>query len=343
VMMKENDAHIKFAFLTGISKFSKANIFSGLNNLTDISLKPKYATICGYTQRDLDTRFAPYLEGADMDRIQEWYNGYNFLGERVYNPFDILQFIDNDLVFKNYWWSSGNPYFLITLLKQHPYNLPDLQNIPVGEELLNTFEIEKLRLEVLLFQSGYLTIRSYVSDPDFGSNDYTLKVPNKEVSISLNRLFLDYLTDDKIRASREITQAVSNADFERMRSIFIALFASIPYTHYVKNTIGEYEGYYASVFFAYLSASGFSIIAEDVTNSGRIDLTLLLRDQIYILEFKVLDTPRTDPSAPNTALEQIKTKAYAQKYQDTGKPIYLVGIEFDATQRNIASFAWEEA
>jgi len=345
VMLKENDAYIKFAFLTGISKFSKANIFSGLNNLTDISLKPKYATVCGYTQNDLETSFLPYLKDVDMDRVKEWYNGYNFLGDRVYNPFDILQFIDNDFMFKNYWWESGNPYFLITLLKQQPYNIPNLENITVGEELLNSFEIEKLRLEVLLFQSGYLTIKSHYNDPEFGINDYTLKVPNKEVSISLNRLFLDYLTDSKVRASRDITQAVTQANFEAIKDIFISLFASIPYNNYVKNTIGEYEGYYASVFYAYLSASGFNIIAEDVTNSGRIDLTLLLKEQIYILEFKLIKTTTTQTSnlePQNSALNQIKSKNYAQKYLNQNKPIYLIGIEFDSEARNIASFEWEK-
>jgi hypothetical protein len=242
-------------------------------------------------------------------------------------------------MFKNYWWESGNPYFLITLLKQKPYNLPDLENITVGDELLNSFEVEKIRLEVLLFQSGYLTIKSFYNDPEFGVNDYTLKVPNKEVSISLNRLFLDYLTDSKVRASRDITKAVKEADFESIESIFTSLFASIPYNNYVKNNIGEYEGYYASVFYAYLSASGFNIVAEDVTNSGRIDLTLLLKEQIYILEFKL--SSFKDKKTNNTALEQIKEKNYAKKYQNQNKPIYLVGIEFDEDEKNISSFEWE--
>jgi len=338
VMMKENDAHIKFAFLTGISKFSKANIFSGLNNLIDISLRPKYATICGYTQNDLETSFLPYLKDVDMQRVKEWYNGYNFLGDRVYNPFDILKFIKNDFMFKNYWWESGNPYFLITLLKQKPYNLPDLENITVGDELLNSFEVEKLRLEVLLFQSGYLTIDKQIASP-LGVK-YTLKVPNLEVQLSLNTLFLDYLCNSTYDMERlGLHEALQVGDMEIFKDTFTSLFASIPYNNYVKNNIGEYEGYYASVFYAYLSASGFNIVAEDVTNSGRIDLTLLLKEQIYILEFKL--SSFKDKKTNNTALEQIKEKNYAKKYQNQNKPIYLVGIEFDEDEKNISSFEWE--
>ncbi len=194
VMLKENDEYIKFAFLTGISKFSRASIFSGLNNIVDISLMSRFGNICGYTQKDLDTSFKEYFDGIDMKRVQEWYNGYNFLGDSVYNPFDILKFIKNDFMFDNYWWESGNPNFLIQMLQKGNYYIPSLENITVGKELLSSFDIERLRLEVLLFQAGYLTIESYYNDPEFGINEYKLKIPNKEIQISLNRLILDYLS-----------------------------------------------------------------------------------------------------------------------------------------------------
>ena len=338
VMLKENDAYIKFAFLTGISKFSKANIFSGLNNLEDISLTPRYATICGYTQSNIVNEFRDYFNGVDLDRVKEWYNGYNFLGESVYNPFDILKFIKNDFVFENYWWESGNPYFLITLLKQQPYNIPNLENITVGKELLNSFEVEKLRLEVLLFQSGYLTIDKMMATP-LGVR-YRLKVPNMEVQLSLNSLFLDYLCNSTYDENRlRLHEALQVGDMEVFSDTFTSLFASIPYNNYVKNNIGEYEGYYASVFYAYLAASGFNIIAEDVTNSGRIDITLLLKKQIYIIEFKL----SKEKSKTNTALEQIKAKEYAFKYKDQNKNIYLLGIEFNTEDKNISSFEWEKS
>jgi hypothetical protein len=332
VMMKANDAYIKFAFLTGISKFSKANIFSGLNNLTDISLKPKYGNICGYTQNDIETTFLPYLQGVDLLKMKEWYNGYNFLGDKVYNPFDILQFIDNDYLYKNYWWESANPYFLITMLKKYSYNLANLENMTVGDELLNSFDIEKLKLEVLLFQSGYLTIEKQIEKRN--RIEYKLKVPNCEVQTSLNMLFIDYLTDSvSYQTQDDIYDALEEEDLQKFQETFISLFASIPYNNYVKNSVGEYEGYYASVFYAYLAATGLYIIAEDMTNSGCIDLSIIMHDIIYILEFKVDATG---------ALEQIEQKKYHQKYLSHNKTIYLLGIEFSSSSKNIEHFSYKK-
>ncbi len=159
VQMKANDAYIRFVFLTGISKFSKASIFSGLNNILDISLHRKFATICGYTQADVEEKFEEELQNADIDKVREWYNGYNFLGKPVYNPFDILQFIDNGLIYDNYWWKSGNPFGIIELLQTGDYYIPELENLKLNSIMLDSFDIEKIRLESLLFQAGYLTIR----------------------------------------------------------------------------------------------------------------------------------------------------------------------------------------
>jgi len=332
VMMKSNDAYIKFAFLTGISKFSKANIFSGLNNLTDISLKQKYGNICGYTQDNIENEFQEYWDNTDLDMVKRWYNGYNFLGNKVYNPFDILQFIDNENMFENYWWESGNPYFLITILKkQNSFNIPNLENIIVGKELLNSFEIKKLKLEVLLFQAGYLTIDKQIQTP-IGVK-YKLKVPNIEVQISLNALFLNYLLDDNFDDKRvELYEILFEANMKEFKNIFTSLFSSIANNNYTKNDIASYEGYYASVFYAYLCACGVDIIAEDVTSLGRIDLTIKLNNNIYIIEFKVDNTD---------ALDQIKQKDYINKYLDKNKTIYLVGINFDKKKKNITQFKWE--
>ncbi len=120
-VIKESDRFIKFAMLTGVSKFSKVSIFSGLNNLEDITLHKRFATICGYTQKDIEEDFKELLEGVDLEKLKEWYNGYNFLGDRVYNPFDILLFISNEFAYKNYWFGTGTPTFLIKLLKQKNY------------------------------------------------------------------------------------------------------------------------------------------------------------------------------------------------------------------------------
>jgi len=332
-VLKDNDAYIKFAFLTGISKFSKANIFSGLNNLEDISLTKRFGNVCGYTQKDIENDFREYWGDTDLEKVKRWYNGYSFMGDKVYNPFNILKFIKNEFAFENYWWESGNPSFLITLLKeQKKYNIPNLENITVGKELLNSFEIEKLKLEVLLFQAGYLTIERAIQTP-IGTK-YKLKIPNMEVQISLNALFLEYLLEDDFNDKRvELYEILFEAELEDFRDIFVSLFASLANNNYTRNDISKYEGYYASVFYAYLSASGLDIIAEDVTNIGRIDLTIKLNNNVYIIEFKIVG---------ESAIQQIKRKEYADKYRNKKRDIYLIGIEFNQEKRNISKFEWEK-
>ncbi len=154
-IIKENDKYIRFVFLTGVSKFSKSSIFSGLNMLTDISLNKKFGDICGYSQNDIETSFKPYLVDVDLAKFKHWYNGYNFLKSAMYNPFDVLQFIGNDFLFDNYWFTTGTPTFLIKLIEKNNYFLPKLSNITLGKQLLDSFDISNIDLEVILYQSGY--------------------------------------------------------------------------------------------------------------------------------------------------------------------------------------------
>ncbi len=338
VQMKDNDRYIRFAFLTGISRFSKASIFSGLNNLTDISLKPEYATICGYTHHDLETSFAEHLQGADMERVRQWYNGYNFLGENVYNPFDILKFIDNHFVFYPYWWESGTPFSLIEMLRNGNYFLPELENLTVSSIILGSFDIEDLQIETLLFQAGYLTIDRMITDEYTGQILFKLRVPNIEVQISLNQLFYKYLTRQNYTLDTGLIRDLHQGKIETLQAKLTKLFASIPYNTYVKNNLAYYEGYYSSLVYTYLTALGIRTIAEDVTDRGRIDLTLFAGDYIYIIEFKVC---QNQCSEQLSALKQIKEKKYYEKYAGDAKKIFLVGIEFDENLKNIAKFEWE--
>ncbi|MBL0711067.1 MAG: AAA family ATPase, partial [Colwellia sp.] len=133
-VIKGCDQYIKFTMLTGVSKFSKASIFSGLNMLKDISLTPKYGNICGYTQANIENEFLPYLEGVDLEKLKAWYNGYNFLKDDVYNPFDILLFIDNEKIYKNYWFSTGTPTFLIKWIEKNNHFLHNLANLILDEK-----------------------------------------------------------------------------------------------------------------------------------------------------------------------------------------------------------------
>ena len=156
--IKDSDAHIKFTFLTGVSKFSKVSLFSGLNNLKDITLDPRYSAICGYTDADLDAVFAPELPGLDRDEIRRWYNGYSWLGEeKVYNPFDILLLFDSRR-FGAYWFETGTPTFLVEMLITRGVGALALDNMLGSDDLLSAFDVDHIATEALLFQTGYLTI-----------------------------------------------------------------------------------------------------------------------------------------------------------------------------------------
>ena len=216
--IKNNDRYIKFAFLTGVSKFSKASIFSGLNNLEDISLTPKFGTICGYRQSDIESSFLPYLDGVDLVELKKWYNGYNFLSDKVYNPFDILLFIKNGLKYKNYWFNTGTPSFLIKLFKQSRYNLAKFENLRVSETMLNAFDIEQINFETIMFQAGYLTIKDEVTRRT--KTEYILTYPNYETKLSFNDYLADYFSDNlqnkyEIQSSLiELLKIAQNKHFE---------------------------------------------------------------------------------------------------------------------------------
>ena len=335
-VIKDSDKYIKFVFITGVSKFSKLNLFSGLNNLEDITVDPKYATICGYTHKDLETVFKERMEGANLELVKKWYNGYNYFGDTLYNPFDILLFISKSHEFRNYWWSTGNPSFLITKLKEENYFIPEVENAEITEERLESFDIDYIDLKALLWQTGYLTFKEKWTDKQ-GRIKYRLKIPNLEIQYSLNELFLDYLTrqrDEMLRYEDNLYNAIEEGDFENFIKGLKVIFSTIPYNNYANNIIAKYEGYYSSVVFAYLMALGYDVIAEDVTNKGRIDLTLKTDDKILIIEFKV--------DFKEEPIKQIKEKKYFEKYINEKKDIILIGINFDSKEKNIVKYVIEK-
>jgi len=331
--IKNNDEYIKFTFLTGVSRFSKASIFSGLNNIIDISLNPVYGNICGYTQNDIESSFISYLKDVDLEKVKLWYNGYNFLKDPVYNPFDILLFIQNNYKYSNYWFETATPSFLIKLMQDKNYFIPIIANLIVDEKLINSFDIENLDVEVILYQAGYLTIDE-VKEKRRGGIEYKLKLPNLEVKSSLNDYIINLFfkqQSSKIKIQDNLYDALCDEKIEDINSSLNQIFASIPYNNLDK--IKHYEGFYASIVYVYLQSLGLDIIGEDVTNQGRIDLTIKINNILYIIEFKVGEAD---------ALEQIKAKKYYEKYQTLYKDIYLIGINFDEDTKNISKFEWEK-
>ncbi len=329
-VIKDNDAYIKFAFLTGVSKFSKVSLFSGLNNLTDITLEEKYSAICGYQETDLDEVFAPELEGLDREKIKDWYNGYNWLGESVYNPFDVLLFFRNRK-FRPYWFETGTPTFLIKLLWQKKTWVPGLDQIFTSEKLLSTFDVDNIPTESLMFQAGYLTIGE--TKRVFDENHYFLRYPNREVYQSLNDSLLTELSGRSQEVAKNrvrLWEFLQDADIQGLKDVLKSFFASIPYQWHTNNDIANYEGYYASVFYAFFASLGLDIAVEESSYAGRLDMAVKTGGAVYIFEFKVVEL---EPEGK--ALEQIIQRGYAEKYRGGTQPIYLIGVEFSRETKKI--------
>ena len=338
-VIKSCDAHIKFTLLTGVSKFSKVSIFSGLNNLKDITLDPRYSTICGYTEGDLGTVFAPELEGLDRDKVRRWYNGYNWLGkEKLYNPFDILLLFDSRR-YKAHWFETGSPRFLIDTLLRRGVPTLELDGMVGSEALLSAFDVDEMAVEALLFQTGYLTITG--EDAENGLAQYRLGYPNLEVRQSLNeRLLMALLPDASRRLAQKasLRKLLSANDFAGLEALLRAVFAAIPHQWHTRNNLQDYEGYYASVVYSYFAAQGLDLVGEESTSGGRADMVVRLNGSVYLFEFKLAER-----EGAGRALAQITEKGYADKYRQMGRPVHLIGVEFSREGRNIAAFEVAQA
>ncbi|OAG27011.1 PD-(D/E)XK nuclease domain-containing protein, partial [Thermodesulfatator autotrophicus] len=335
-VLKDADPYLKFVFITGVTKFSKVSLFSGLNNLKDITIHPEYATICGYTQEEFEKVFADRLEGLDLEEVRHWYNGYSWLGEPVYNPFDILLFLDFR-EFRPYWFETGTPTFLIKLLYERRFFIPELERLEAGENLISSFDVDYIEPEPLLFQTGYLSIKEIKKRGP--RVIYRLSYPNLEVKMSLSDHLLSWYTrvsGEKERNLDRIYLALEANDLEKMKEAFRRFFASIPHDWYRKTELHHYEGFYASIFYCYFTALGVEVRVEEAVSHGRLDMAVMFDGRCYLFEFKVVEL---EPEG--RALEQLRVRGYHEKYVDRCQKIYLVGVEFSKKARNIVGFEWE--
>ena len=337
--IKACDADVRFTLFTGVTKFSKVNLLSGLNHLTDLTLAPAHSAICGYTDTDLDTVFAPELPGLDRQAIRDWYDGYCWLGaETVYNPYDVLLLFGTRR-FDAHWFETGTPTFLTRLLLDDGLSPPALDGLLASADRLGAFDVGDAAAEALLFQTGYLTVRERV-DVD-GEAHYRLGYPNREVRQGLNRRLLRALApaaagqvEDRVRL-RELLAA---HDLAGVETLFRAFFAGIPYNWHVNTPVAGYEGYYASVFYAHFAAAGLDVTTEDASSRGRLDMAVRAAGRVYLFEFKMVDrTPE------GKAVAQLRERGYADKYRHLDAPIHLVGVEFSRETRNVAAFTVEPA
>ena len=337
-VIKPLDEHLKFVFITGVSKFAKLSVFSSMNSLTDISMDYRYGTLCGVTQQELERYFVTPIEAllkrqdtnkkALLAKIKHWYNGYYFEEEAksVYNPYSLLSLFSKQK-FSNYWFTTATPTFLLNLLKTKQYDLKNLTEFEVGEEAFATCEPENIGVQSVFLQTGYLTIKS------FEDGFFTLDFPNFEVKKSFfNSIVTEYAQLDLGTGSsfvNRLNRHFNNQDYDEFFKTLSVFFANIPY-----DITLDKEKYYQSLFFAIFKLIGMNIEAEVRTNQGRIDCVMQTDDIICIIEFKLKGTKEQ-------ALAQIIETEYSQKYQLSDKQKVLIGVEFDQETRNIGGYVIE--
>ena len=337
-IIKDSDDYIRFLLITGVSKFSKVSIFSELNNLFDITIDRHFASLTGITQEELQTQFEPHLAETGhflgmnreelLDKIKEWYNGYSWDGKVfVYNPFSVLSFFQKS-DFQNFWFSTGTPTFLIQQLTAK--NFYQIGESEVGQVAFESFDIENIDPYSLLFQTGYLTIKSV--EP-FGL--YLLDYPNREVKDSMLQYLVAGFNHGSYTQTTPIVLHLRSAflknDLSKVIRIINGLFKSIPSHIFIK----EKEAYYHSVVFLVFQYLGQFIDAEVNTSDGRIDAVVQTDTHVYVIEFKL------DDSA-DAALAQIQQKGYAAKYKNADKEVWALGINFSSESKSVDDWKVEK-
>ncbi|HBO05346.1 MULTISPECIES: ATP-binding protein [unclassified Bacteroides] len=339
-VLKTMDGCIKFALLTGVTKFGKVSVFSDLNNLNDLSMWNKYIDICGISdkelQENLEEEMHEFAEAQGMtyeqfrDKLREYYDGYHFTQNSIgiYNPFSLLNAFDRK-EFGSYWFETGTPTYLIELLKRYHYDLEHMAHAETYADVLNSIYGDEEPLPVI-FQSGYLTIKGY--NEEFGL--YRLGFPNREVEEGFVKFLIPYYTRfNKIEAPFEIQRFVQeiragepDAFFRRLQSFF----ADTPY-----ELVKDLELHYQNVLFIVFKLVGFYVKAEYHTSQGRIDLVLQTDKYIYVMEFKLDGTAEE-------ALHQINDKQYALPFAADSRKVLKIGVNFSNTTRNIERWVVEE-
>jgi hypothetical protein len=333
--IKALDQFIHFTFVTGVTKFSKTSLFSGANNLDDISLSWKFAALCGYTEEEITTYFHSYIkEFSDsasiepshiMDEMRTWYNGYRFSdlpSQKIYNPYSVLLYLNHQIC-KNYWFATGTPTFLIKIIKENLTTFATVDHTTTDSDMLSTFEVGSFPLKTILYQTGYLTIENFNQQ----SRNYTLTYPNEEVRQSLNLVLMKSvleLRDESVQDTLyTLRQALHAKEIEPFCKTLQILFAHIPYQLHIKE-----EAFYHALLQMICYLLGFDVTSEVSVANGIIDMVIQTTTTTYVFEFK-LNRPAKD------ALKQIHTRRYYEKYLLTGKDVYLIGLAFDYETKTI--------
>jgi Protein of unknown function (DUF1703)./Predicted AAA-ATPase. len=338
-VIKDSDPYLEFLLITGVSKFSKVSVFSDLNNLYDLTLDHKAATLVGYTQAELEHYFAPYFPAAEqrlklsrtelLEKLRRWYNGYSWDTEHfVYNPYSILSFFSAN-AFRNFWFESGTPTFLIKLMRRDW--LYQFDNLELSERAFSSYDIDYLETLPILFQTGYLTIKSIDEH-----NLYRLDYPNAEVKEALLEYMISNLRHEQTALGTPLVVHLHKAfqanDLEQVIEIIKSIFKKIPSQIFLK----EAEAYYHSLIYLVFFYLGQYTEAEVNDSTGRIDCVVKTPTHIYIIEFKLNKSAKA-------ALKQIKDKDYAGAYQTDPRPKVLLGINFSSKIKTVDDWLTETA
>ena len=335
--IKSLDKYLHFVFVTGVSKFSKVSLFSGMNNLKEISLYDAYADLLGLTEKEIDTYLLPDIqtiaeqqgttEKHILSLLKTWYNGYRYgLSShvpKVYNPLSVFSYLDQGKL-ANYWFTSATPTFAIELIKNRSFPISDFENgVIAGKEIEASHEIDTIDIATLLFQTGYLTIGDYNEK----TGDYFLKFPNEEVRHSFLEHLLHAFSEKQPFEIHgllfKLSDFLKTKDLENFFNVFNVFLASIP--HQIHK---EAESYYHSLLYLFLKAIGFRVEAEVSTSLGRIDMVLKTNHAIFIFEFKINRTAEE-------VLQQILSKNYQKQHSLNGRELILVGVNFDTSSRSL--------
>ena len=330
-VLKDADPQLKLVFITGISKFSQVSIFSDLNNLYDLTLRKEYNEICGISQKEVEAYFPQELEHFDRNKIKKWYNGYRWhmSGDTVYNPFSLLNFFSGSGQYMNFWYSTGTPTFLMELSKtEHFYRFSE---VSADMSDLQNFSIENINLVPVLFQTGYLTMVGF----DDVLNNAILSFPNFEVKESYLRNLADTYIQSQISPSKvilsDILKAFKAQDAEGLKIAINKAFKQIPNPIWQK----ENEHFYHAIVHLLFSLLGVYIHSEVHTHGGRADAIISIEEGVFCLEFKL------DKSAAE-AIQQVKENHYLAAYENKGKPMHIIGINFSREKKEIEELIWEK-
>ncbi len=339
--LKARESCLRFVFLTGITKFSQLSIFSELNNITNISMNDDYAGICGITKEELLENMSDdidmlgkalgYSRDVTIAKLKEHYDGYHFakVSPDVFNPYSLLNcFAKKEL--GAYWFGSGTPTYLINMMRKLGAVPTDITRVEADESEFDAPTEEMTTIMPLLYQSGYITIKDYNRDYNY----YTLDVPNKEVKVGLTKALIpSYVTPNTLattNTARRIAQALDKQDMDGALHLLQDFLGTVPYCN-----VTNYEGHYQQMLFIIFSLlTDYLVDVEVHTPKGRVDIVLLTKTDLYIIELKL-------NKSAQTAMQQINLKNYRQRFALSGKPVTKVGINFDSTQGNIEDWVIE--